>query len=233
MEITAQTKPPHGRIATAHCDGSCPANPGPMGIGFHITFIDVPTSEPGEYVQFGYRLGSGTNNQAEYLALIASLREAHRQNITHLSVFSDSQLMVNQVNGEWEVKDGRLKPLCDEAQGLARMFVTFVLTHVPREENALADRLSKNPTDPSLPPTDIEIPFRAKSRKLSRRQAAMIRWWWVTRRCQNEYRLARIFGGTESHLGRIGRGEQYKDITAFDLPGTRLSNSLVGAALGD
>lgn len=224
MEISRDTPAPQGAKATIHCDGSCPANPGPMGIGF---FIDIATEEGFDRIEYGYRLGVGTNNRAEYLGLIASLREALRTGVTHATIFSDSMLIVNQVNGKWEPKDTRLKPLHAEAVGLARLFTSFTLSHIPREENELADRLSKNPTDPTLPPPSIEIDLSSPvRRKLSRQQAAMIRWWWKTRRCQNEYRLARIFGGTESHFGKVGRGELYKDITEGDLPhGTRARSS--------
>jgi ribonuclease HI len=201
-----------------------------MAIGFVMEIDDSDVCAP---TTFGCKLGSGTNNRAEYLALIFALREALRQGVTHLEVLSDSQLMVNQVNGRWDV-NGHLKDLHEEACGLLKMFTAWTLRHVSREENTDADFLSKHPTTDPLPSTSgVEItPFK-RARKLTRQQAAMVRWWWKTGRCRNEYRLARIFGGAPSHMGRIGRGEQYKDITAFDLPGTRLSNSLVGAALGD
>jgi ribonuclease HI len=220
-EITRDSFISSGTVATIHCDGSCPTNPGAMGIGFNIKFNDQHENE--EDIAIGYRLGVGTNNQAEYLALIAALRECLRHGVLHAQVWSDSQLMVNQVNGQWKVRDGRLKPLLEEAQGLVRMFITLELRHIHREDNADADYLSKNPT--AATPEDTEqdgtiTPFVKKKapRKLTRTQAALIRWWWKTRRCQNEYRLARIFSGTPSHMGRVGRGDQYKDITSDDLP---------------
>lgn len=226
-EITEKTNPPSGYRAIIHCDGSCPANPGVMGIGFTIDG-QFSTNNAQFLISYGYRLGPGTNNVAEYLGLIASLREALRQGVTHADVFADSLLMVNQVNGAWKCKDGRLKVLLAEAQGLKNLFSRLILSHIPREENHIADGLSKNPTDPSLPPPEVEIDITTgRHRTLTRRQAAMIRYWWKTRRCQNEYRLARIFGGTESALGKIGRGETYKDITEADLPGHHYRGHLV------
>lgn len=222
MEITAKTPAPTGLHAIAWCDGSCPANPGPMGIGFRLVLnpaLETTAGEDNQIIEFGYRLGPGTNNKAEYHALIATMREALRRGVTHLEVHTDSMLMAQQVVGNWKVKDHELHVLHQEATGLAALFTEFDIHHIRREYNADADRLSKNPTDPSLPPPVIEIDLATPvRRKLTRQQAAMVRFWWKTHRCQNEYRLARIFGGTPSHMGRIGRGEQYADITERDLP---------------
>lgn len=215
--ISMLTPEPPSPRAVIFCDGSCPKNPGPMGIGFSLV-----TDDGSPDVNVGYRLGEGTNNQAEYNALIAALRYALRQGTLRVQIFSDSLLMVNHVNHTWECKDGTLKKLLDEVHGLSAMFVEFNLTHVHREDNGKADILSKNPTDdesilPALP-TEIQLGNGNRRRRtLPRLQAALIRWWWKTRRCQNEYRLARIFGMTESVLGKIGSGDTYKDITEGDL----------------
>lgn len=226
--ITAGTPAPRGARAIIKCDGSCPKNPGPMGIGFHIDVL--PTSNATGYrTEYGYRLGDGTNNIAEYQALVASLREALRQGITEVDVYSDSLLIVNHVNGKWETKDGKLKALCTEAIGLSKLFTGFKLSHIPREQNDTADHLSRTPTEPSLPsPSEaphlhtVEIDITtARKRTMTRGHAALIRYWWVTGKCQNEYRLARIFGGTESSLGKVGRGETYRDVTEHDLPRIR------------
>lgn len=209
-------KPDYGH-ATIHCDGSCPENPGFMRIGYIISHDDLAENE--RPVSVGTSFGVGTNNQAEYLGLIFALRHALRLGVTHVRVFSDSMLIVHQVQGDWKCQDGRLKIYREEARGLADMFTSFSIEHVDREDNTEADFLSKHPTDSAEHPAGIEINLRGKRvRKFNRQQAAMIRWWWKTRRCRNEARLARIFHATPSHMGRIGRGEQYEDVTPNDLP---------------
>lgn len=201
-----------------HTDGSCPANPGPMGIGIVLDVAPDHDGGTGFRHAQGYQLGPGTNNKAEYLALIEGMREALRLGVTHIEMLSDSQLVVNQVCGSWKVKDHSLKHLCDEAQALMCLFTEATLRHAPREENTLADHYSKTPTDPAALPPDAELDIHPPHpRKLSRFDAARVQLWWQKRVCQNEYRLARIFYGTPSHMGRIGRREQYKDLTERDL----------------
>lgn len=211
--ITRDTPAPTGLSATLEIDGSCPANPGPMGIGYLIHLDESPV------IRVGLRFTPGTNNQAEYLGLIFALRHALRLGVTHAKVFMDSQLVVNQVNGTWTCRDYHLQVLHTEAVGLRQLFSRLELKHICRDDNADADYLSKNPTYLDPHPADLEINLTGpRTRKLTRQQAAMIRWWWKTRRCQNECRLARIFNGTPSHMGRIGKGKQYRDVTESDLP---------------
>lgn len=237
MQIERTTPAPTGRQATIRCDGSCPSNPGPMGIGFLITFGD-PACET-EYstgtdgrvrtneIQFGTRFGPGSNNRAEYLSLIYAMRRAILEGVTHVTVFMDSLLVVNHMSGSWTCKDGTLKRYLEEARGLAALFTSFKLLHVDREENTEADFLSHNPTDSEVRPPEITIYLTGKrTRKISRQQAAMIRWWWKTRRCRNEYRLSRIFDCAPSYTGSIGRGENCKDITTADLPHEELTYAI-------
>jgi ribonuclease HI len=222
MGINSKTPAPVGTTATIFTDGSCPENPGPMGIGYTLDCDDRHENE--RIIEIGYRLGPGTNNQAEYLALIAALRHALLLCCTGVIVYSDSLLIVNQVSGAWKCNDGRLKRLHEEAVGLKEMFSTFKLSHIPREENQDADVLSKNPTPETLPPSTYpdfyEDSDKKPPQKISRCQAAMIRWWWATGRCRNEYRLGRIFGVTNSYCGRIGRGEKWGLVNESDLPGS-------------
>lgn len=226
--IGPKTPCPTGRRATIHCDGSCPRNPGPMGIGFLIDIHPEADNETGYRVSYGYQLPPGTNNQAEYLALVHAMRECLKHGITHAAFLMDSLLVVKQVGRQWGPKETVMKRLCEEARGLAQMFVEFSLKHIDREENEDADHLSRTPTEPTLPPTSIEMEIGKKRRsKLSRQQAAMIRWWWVTHRCRNEYRLSRIFGITCSYAGRIGKQEKLADIWESDLPGPHHKGKLL------
>ncbi|PKA46019.1 hypothetical protein AXF42_Ash021324 [Apostasia shenzhenica] len=84
-----------------------------------------------------------TNNQAEYEALIAGLKFALSMAVKRIQVFSDSLLVVNQVNRTFETKDEVLKKYLHQAKSLIALFEDFSLTHVPREENKVADRLAK------------------------------------------------------------------------------------------
>ena len=86
-------------------------------------------------------IGKGTNNIAEYIGLIEALvyfydyyevLRAYKD--VNLKIFSDSDLMVNQVNGRWKAKDEKLKVLCDRARSLLKRY-TWKLSWVPREEN--------------------------------------------------------------------------------------------------
>ncbi|PKA64811.1 hypothetical protein AXF42_Ash016842 [Apostasia shenzhenica] len=84
-----------------------------------------------------------TNNQAEYEALIAGLKFALSMAVKRIHVFSDSLLVVNQVNQTFETKDEVLKKHLHQAKSLIALFEDFSLTHVPREENQVADRFAK------------------------------------------------------------------------------------------
>ncbi|PKA57088.1 hypothetical protein AXF42_Ash002392 [Apostasia shenzhenica] len=76
-----------------------------------------------------------TNNQAKYEALIAGLNFALSMAVKRIQVFSDSLLVVNQVNQTFETKDKVLKKYLQLAKSLISLFEDFSLTHIPREEN--------------------------------------------------------------------------------------------------
>jgi ribonuclease HI len=117
-------------------DGCCLGNPGPMGIGVVIYRDGVRVEELDEY------LGDGTNNVAEYTAVIRALETAHEMGETKVHLKSDSQLLIKQLNNEYKVKDAKLKPLKKRAEELCRG-LEIHFEHIPREKNSEADRLSK------------------------------------------------------------------------------------------
>ena len=124
---------------TAWFDGATEPNPGRRGIG------GLLLSAAGERVEISAAIGHGTNNEAEYEALIAVLREAVRLEIKHLVICGDSQLVIQQVTGAWACKSPNLKQLCATAQSLLRQVNaarTVELRWIPREENTAADALS-------------------------------------------------------------------------------------------
>ena len=117
-------------------DGCCLRNPGPMGIGMVIYRDGVRVEELDEYI------GEGTNNVAEYTAVIRALETAHEMGETKVHLKSDSLLMVKQLNNEYKVKDAKLRPLREQVNGLCHgLEVHF--EHIPREKNGEADKLSK------------------------------------------------------------------------------------------
>ena len=127
---------------TAFIDGAARGNPGAAGAGAY--FPAVEDRPAGEHFE---SLGIATNNEAEYRALLLALEEARRARASHLTIYSDSQLLVEQINGRYRVKAENLKPLHAEAVRLARGFRSFSISHVPRERNKDADRLANRGAD--------------------------------------------------------------------------------------
>jgi len=117
-------------------DGASLGNPGPMGIGVVIYKDGVRVEELEEYI------GDGTNNIAEYTAVIRALETAHSMGDMDVHLKSDSQLLVRQLNGEYKVRDPGLRPLKEKVDHLCHgLKVHF--EHIPREKNGEADKLSK------------------------------------------------------------------------------------------
>jgi ribonuclease HI len=84
-----------------------------------------------------------SNNQAEYEALLVGVKLAKEMDITGLRAKNNSQLMTNQVSGEFQTKDPQLVKYLERVRNLASYFNSFHLTYVPRERNARANLLSK------------------------------------------------------------------------------------------
>jgi ribonuclease HI len=118
-------------------DGASRGNPGPAGAG--AALLDSHGKVLGELTQY---LGKATNNEAEYHALIIGLKMAIDRKITKLSIQTDSELLANQIRGDYRVKEPRLKKLFVEAQELLGHLEKWEIKSVPREQNRLADRLA-------------------------------------------------------------------------------------------
>ncbi len=128
-----------------YTDGAARGNPGPAGAGAVIVSPD------GHIVaKIGKFLGDSTNNVAEYMGLILGLRRAKAMGIRELDVYSDSELLVRQLSGDYAVKAEHLRPLHDEAKSLLGAFSTIQVRHIPREENAQADAMSNRAIDERL-----------------------------------------------------------------------------------
>lgn len=84
-----------------------------------------------------------TNNEAEYEALLEGLRLSRHLNITHLEVFSDAQLVVKQILGEFKTTNERMAKYAQAASNILKHFDSWSLTNVDRSVNQFADALSK------------------------------------------------------------------------------------------
>ena len=120
-------------------DGSCKPNPGKMGIGIVIYKDGVLVK------QIGMAIGEGTNNIAEYTALIVGLKEAKRiaKEGDKIESHVDSQLMYKQIKGEYKIKNPRLKILNEEIQRSIKEIKDFTIIWDYRENNGMADRLAR------------------------------------------------------------------------------------------
>jgi ribonuclease HI len=127
---------------TAHCDGGARGNPGPAGYG---AVIEDP--EGRVVAKLSEYLGRQTNNYAEYKGLLAVLDWAIAHGAKRLSVVSDSELMVRQMKGRYNVKSPGLRPLWEEAQRRVLKLEGFEMRHTLRGGNKEADRLANEAMD--------------------------------------------------------------------------------------
>jgi ribonuclease HI len=126
-------------------DGAARGNPGNAGCGAAIC------DETGAVVkELSRYLGHATNNVAEYEALLMGLEALSQLGRKKIRVQSDSQLLVRQLNGQYRVKDEKLKRLFERAKTLLRGFDKVHILHVPRESNKLADRLANQGIDDAM-----------------------------------------------------------------------------------
>ena len=126
---------------TVHVDGGARGNPGPAAAAAVIRAEDGSSDEVSE------RLGTATNNVAEYRGLLLGLRRARELGATEVEVINDSELVAKQVNGEYKVKHPDMKPLHAAAMHELAQFDAWSIRSVPRAQNADADRLVNEALD--------------------------------------------------------------------------------------
>ena len=124
-------------MITAYFDGGARSNPGPAGYGVFI--VDDQGAVLAELYE---PLGIATNNVAEYRGLIAALQWAADRELKQVTVKGDSQLIIEQMRGNYKVKHEGLKPLYLRARLLVMQIGDVRFEHVRREQNTEADRLS-------------------------------------------------------------------------------------------
>lgn len=121
--------------AKLYTDGGSRNNPGDSACAFVICDLDDNVVE-----KSGYYMGIATNNQAEYLGMIKGLERCRDLGIDKVNLHSDSQLVVNQMNGFYKVKNQELAPLHQQLKELADSFEKVTFHYIPRALNAEADR---------------------------------------------------------------------------------------------
>lgn len=127
---------------TIYTDGASRNNPGPAAIGAVIKDGSGKIA-----ATVSQRIGTATNNQAEYTAIIAALEKAIGLGARRVELKSDSELVVKQLNGQYKVKKTTLKPLYQKVVRLVGALEAFTITHIPREQNKEADRLANKALD--------------------------------------------------------------------------------------
>ena len=126
----------------AYIDGGARGNPGPAGFGVRVEQTDGTLIE-----EFSEAIGVATNNVAEYRGLLAALEWAKTRGYRELHVRSDSLLLVQQMLGNYKVKNAGLQPLHAKARLLAHEIGRVTFEHVGRSYNAHADRLANAAMD--------------------------------------------------------------------------------------
>jgi ribonuclease HI len=120
-----------------YVDGASRGNPGPAAIG-----VVILTRQGRKVASFGEAIGETTNNYAEYTALIHALRLLSIFEVDRLRIYTDSELMASQINGDYRVKEKTLKPLHAQIVSMLGRYREYEVRNIPREENAEADLLA-------------------------------------------------------------------------------------------
>jgi ribonuclease HI len=125
-----------------HVDGGARGNPGPAAAA---AVVSTPDGEVLD--EAAVRLGTATNNVAEYRGLLLGLERARALGATEVEVVNDSELVAHQVNGRYKVKHADMKPLHRQAMELFGGFERWSIRPVPRAQNAAADALVNQALD--------------------------------------------------------------------------------------
>lgn len=146
-------------VFNIYIDGGSRGNPGPSGIGVIIICDGITILDHSEFI------GPATNNEAEYTALIRALEKAKELNGDRLFIFSDSQLIVNQMTGLYKIKNEKMIPLSIKAKKLEKQFDNVFYRAIPREQNNLADGLVNKALDKVLKTSKSKISSSSKVTK--------------------------------------------------------------------
>ena len=141
-----------------YVDGACSGNPGPCGSSAILKADDGTT-----IMEKARAFGPATNNVAEYQAVILGLEMATALKPKRLTIRSDSELMVRQLAGEYRIKAPHLKPLYQQVRRLLEPFESVEIEHIPRQQNAEADKLARKAVEKARA-VDAQIPPEARKK---------------------------------------------------------------------
>lgn len=125
-----------------NADGAARGNPGPAAIG-----VTIKDNKGNLITSISRRIGRTTNNQAEYRAIIAGLEKAVKLGVKQVKVYSDSELVVKQINGRYRVKNTSLRILYENVVKLAGSLERFSIEHIPRFRSTEVDNLANKALD--------------------------------------------------------------------------------------
>lgn len=126
-------------------DGASRGNPGPASAG-----VVIQDAKGATVRTLAKRIGTATNNTAEYVALLFGLQEALALGASDLDVRTDSELLARQYSGQYKIKDEQLKLFAVLIRQLKEHFKSVTVSHVPREQNKLADAEANRALDADL-----------------------------------------------------------------------------------
>lgn len=125
----------HSDNLTIYTDGGSRGNPGAAAIGAVIYNGQTKLGEHGKYI------GTATNNEAEYQAVILAMQKAKMLKAKTINFFLDSELVVKHLNHQYKIKDEKIIPLFIKIWNTMLDFDKVTFTHIPREKNKEADKL--------------------------------------------------------------------------------------------
>jgi len=125
-----------------NADGASRGNPGPAAIG-----VTIKDDKGNLVTSISRRIGRATNNQAEYRAIIAGLEKAIELGAREVMIYSDSELIVKQINGRYRIKNTSLRILYENLVKLISPLEKFSIQHVPRKRSIEADVLANKALD--------------------------------------------------------------------------------------
>ncbi|MDS0221968.1 reverse transcriptase-like protein [Haloarcula sp. S1AR25-5A] len=140
-QLEALLRDSDGGRVHAYFDGASRGNPGPASVGY------VLVNDSGIVTEGGETIGTATNNQAEYKALIRAVEVARDFGFDDVHIRGDSELIVKQVRGEWDTNNPELRENRIRVRELLTDFDDWQIEHVPREINDRADELANDALD--------------------------------------------------------------------------------------
>ena len=146
---------------TIYTDGGSRGNPGPAAGAFIIT--DQAGKQICAQAKF---LPNATNNIAEYTALVTALQKAASLDAKKIKIFSDSELMVKQINGDYKVKNENIREIFSQCLDLLAGIPGWQINHIRREENKLADKLVNRAIDAAKDIEQKDSPQKTKYLRL-------------------------------------------------------------------